>query len=339
MRIGFNPNKDKELLKTDFFHQVIIPVYIPNEEGYFKDSFQILKYCLESLFKTSHVNTYFTVVNNGSCKEVVAYLNVLHQNGIIHEIIHTSAIGKLNAILKGLIGQNFHLVTITDADVLFLNNWQSSTYEVFQNFSKAGAVCTTPSSKSFNNKTFNILFEKLFSKELRFTPVKNAKALESFAVSIDNLKFYNKAHLKHYLTISNGNFRAVVGAGHFVTTYRFDVFDKIKIAYTNYNLGGNSESELLDVPVIKKGFWRLSTEDNYTFHMGNAFEPWMDEVFTKIERANSNEKYKFNFKPIKQSKFVYWLKNILFERILYHKKIKHRFLQYKGLTKEEAVNY
>ena len=62
MRIGFNPHKDKIQVASDYFHQVIIPVYIPNQEGYFKDSFSILKLCLNSLFKTSHIQTYFTVV-------------------------------------------------------------------------------------------------------------------------------------------------------------------------------------------------------------------------------------------------------------------------------------
>ena len=52
MRLGFNPHKDKKQIKSDYFHQVVIPVYIPNEEGYFKDSFVILQYCLQSLFKT-----------------------------------------------------------------------------------------------------------------------------------------------------------------------------------------------------------------------------------------------------------------------------------------------
>jgi cellulose synthase/poly-beta-1,6-N-acetylglucosamine synthase-like glycosyltransferase len=132
MRIGFNPNKNKPVEPNDFFHQVIIPVYIPNQEGYFKDSFKILQYCLESLLKTSHSKTYFTVVNNGSCNEVIEYLNSLQQQLKIHEIIHTSAIGKMNAILKGLMGHNFDLITIADADVLFLNNWQKNTYEVFK---------------------------------------------------------------------------------------------------------------------------------------------------------------------------------------------------------------
>lgn len=50
MRVGLNPNKDKIIENTDFFHQVIVPVYIPHQNDYFKDSFQILKFCLESLF-------------------------------------------------------------------------------------------------------------------------------------------------------------------------------------------------------------------------------------------------------------------------------------------------
>ena len=84
MRIGFNPNKNKTIDIAEYTHQVIIPVYIPNEEGYFKDSFQILKYCLESLFKTSHSKTFYTIVNNGSSKIVVDYLNELYINNKIN---------------------------------------------------------------------------------------------------------------------------------------------------------------------------------------------------------------------------------------------------------------
>ena len=70
MRLGFNPEKDKVKKVDDFFHQVIIPVYIPNHEGYFKDSFKILKYSLESLIKTSHSKSYtnieILVIDDGS---------------------------------------------------------------------------------------------------------------------------------------------------------------------------------------------------------------------------------------------------------------------------------
>ena len=172
MRVGFNPNKDKVLPKSDYTHQVIVPVYIPHQNDYFKDSFQILQLCLESLFKTCHAKTYITVVNNGSCVEVVNYLNQLHQEVKIQELIHTTAIGKLNAILKGLSGHQFPLITITDADVLFINHWQKATYEVFEAFPKAGVVSTTPSSKVLKQYTGNVIVSNLFSKKLQLDNLK-----------------------------------------------------------------------------------------------------------------------------------------------------------------------
>ncbi|MEP1487174.1 MAG: glycosyltransferase family 2 protein [Algibacter sp.] len=338
MRIGFNPNKDTLNDDSEYFHQIIVPVYIPNEEDYFKDSLLILKNCLNSLFITSHSKTYFTVVNNGSCTSVIKYLNKLLKENIIQELIHTTNIGKLNAILKGVVGQKFKFVTITDADVLFLNNWQIATYDVFRNFKKAGVVCTTPSPKSFNDKTFNILFENMFSKKLRFTKVKNPKALSDFALSIENPDFYKKCHLKNNLTIINGKYKAVVGAGHFVATYRFDVFKFLDKSYSNYRLGGDSESTILDLPIIKKGLWRLSTENNYTNHMGNVIEPWMSEIINK-QVDLSDHVFDYKFEDIRESKLGFWLKNIFFARLFNQRKVRQLFLRYKGLSKKDSIDY
>ena len=95
MRLGSNPNKQVEQEQSQYLHQVIVPVYIPNEEGYFVDALQILKICLDSLFNTVHDRTYITLVNNGSCENVVRYLDSLFLEKKIHELIHTDNIGKL----------------------------------------------------------------------------------------------------------------------------------------------------------------------------------------------------------------------------------------------------
>lgn len=338
MRIGFNPNKDKILSKSDYTHQVVVPVYIPNQEGYFKDSFQILQLCVESLFKTCHAKTYITVVNNGSCTEVVYYLNRLQQEGKLQEVVNTTAIGKLNAILKGLTGHQFALITITDADVLFLNDWQKATYEVFEAFPKAGAVSTTPSSKVLKQHTGNVLVEQLFSSKLSFTKVINPNALMMFAKSIGSEAFYNASHLKKHLTIADSKTKAVIGAGHFIATYKGIVFDLLKSRYSSFALGGTSESLFLDKPINDLGYWRLSTEDNFTYHMGNVFEDWMDTVFEDIEGTNGKlADVKFLSNSKSSTKWVY-LNKIMFKLLLY-KPIWKLFLKYKGLTKEEAKNY
>lgn len=339
MRIGFNPKKDTERTPSEFFHQVIIPVYIPNQEGYFKDSFTILKYCLESLFKTSHPKTYYTLINNGSCQVIVDFLNTLFNEGKIHEVIHTDNIGKLNAILKGLSGQNFQIVTITDADVLFLADWQKQTYAVFETFPKAGAVCPTPSSKTLRQNTSNILVDNLFSKNMVFTPTVNREALLAFAKSIGNSEFYNENQLAYNLTISNNKIKAVVGAGHFVTTYKGVVFEKLRDKYSAFSLGGDSENKFLDQPVANQGYWRLSTEDNFAYHMGNAAEPWMEEQLMALNDKSHIEIAQPKLMKINNSKFLNTIKKIIFSKILCRKPVWNLFLQYKGLSKEVAKNY
>lgn len=338
MRIGYNPNKDKLLSKSDFNHQVIIPIYIPNQEGYFKDSFQILKLCLESLFKTSHSKTYFTAVNNGSCLEIRNYLNQLLLENKIHEVIHTSAIGKLNAILKGLSGNQFELITITDADVLFLNHWQKASYEVFNNFPKAGAICAAPSSKVLKQSTANLLVANMFSAKLKFTEVLNPKAMQMFAESIGSPKFYTKTHLQKYLTISNKNIKAVVGAGHFMTTYRGEAFNQLKSRFSAFALGGTSETILLDKPINDLGYWRLSTADNYIYHLGNVMENWMLPEFESIKKNNTLQENVKLQDAKKNSKISIFTNKIIFS-ILSRKPIWKWFLKHKGLTKEEANLY
>ena len=97
MRVGFNPHKDEPLEKSNYLHQVIIPVFIPNlETDYYKDALKVLDTCLNSLFKTSHSQTLITIVNNGSCEEVIDYLNKLFSQNKIHEIYHTQNVGIRN---------------------------------------------------------------------------------------------------------------------------------------------------------------------------------------------------------------------------------------------------
>jgi len=339
MRVGFNPNRDQKQQSNDFFHHIVIPVYIPNYEGYFKDSFQILKYCLESLLKTIHSKTYVTIINNGSHPDIIYFLNQLQTTGQIQEIINTTNIGKLNAVLKGISGHDFPFITVADCDVLFLNNWQKETYNVFKEFPKTGAVCPTPSSRSLRNLTFNIWFDLFFSKSLQFTKVKNPDALKAFAASVGSPMMYNNYHLEKYLTVRNHNFKAVVGAGHFITTYRKEVFEEANIKYSNFMLGGDSEAELLDIPVVKKGMWRLSTEDNFAYHLGNVKEKWMEKTLSEIKPNDFFSETSIILKDVKISKIKFFLIHNLFAKIITRKKIWNYCLMLKGLNKKEVEAY
>ncbi len=307
MRIGNNPQRHKKVDLGDYFHQVILPVYIPNLEGYYKESFDVFKLSVQSLIKTSHANTYISIISNGSCELVNDYIKNLYNQKEINEFAITGAIGKVNAILKGLAGMNLPLVTITDADVLFLNDWQKATYDVFENFPKAGVVCPVPNPSLSYSKTSNVFRSELFSKQLQYSKIKNIDAVLKFAVSIDEVDFFKREFLKNHLTISNNSIRAVLGAGHFVATYKSQIFNYNFRKSTEFLLGGQSENELLDEKAIEVDLWRLSTEDNYAYHLGNSIPDWVDRVYNNL----SDEKQSF----IKPSNLQ--VKNIGFCKKLY----------------------
>lgn len=338
MRIGFNPHKDMPNEVSSYTHQVVLPVYIPNQEGYFKDSFRILQLCVESILKTVHLKTFITIVNNGSCSEVRDYLDELFANKKIHEVIHTDNIGKLNAILKGLSGNNIELVTIADSDVMFLENWQKETLTVFNNFPKAGVVGIVPQYRNFGHFCGNLLVENFFSKKLTFSPVKNLMALKKFYISIGWGEYVENECLDVTLTLENNSQKAVVGSGHFVATYKKEIFKEI-VTYIGYKLGGDSET-YLDEIILKFSLWRLTTYDNYAYHMGNVHEKWMDETLHSFEKQNISITSLTNKRNIKrESKIGFFIKNVLFIKFFNKRKYRRLFYKYKGMPKQMIKKY
>lgn len=338
MRVGFNPHKDEPLEKTKYLHQVIIPVFIPNFEGYFKDSFTILKHCLNSLIQSVHDQTMITVVNNGSCAEVAEYLNHLFEHHKIQEIIHAENLGKLNSILKGLAGNNIELVTISDADVLFLKDWQKETVAVYNNFPKAGVVGLVPQIRMFEYFSSNLIFEKWFSKDLKFTPLENPEGFKKFYYSIGWKEDYNPEYTRWALSLKNNNFHALVGSGHFVATYRKELFDEMK-TYLGFKLGADSERYLDEKP-LKKGLWRLTTEDNFAYHMGNVYEDWMADEVQKNAVSNVEKLHLLpTEKAGNKSTFSLFIKNRLFAKFFDKKPIRKYFYGIKGLPKQIVRNY
>jgi hypothetical protein len=338
MRIGYNPQKDKPLESSYYSHQVIIPVFIPNFEGYYKDSFIILKHCLNSLFQSIHSQTMVTIVNNGSCKEIVHYLNRLFDENKIQEIIHTENLGKLNSIIKGLSGNNIELVTIADSDVLFLKNWQKETVSVFNNFPKAGVVGIVPQIRMFTYLCDNVIFDNLFSKNLNFTELKNPNAFKKFYKSLGWVEDYNTDYLRWILSIERNNAKALVGSGHFVATYKKVIFKEVK-TYFGFKMGAKSE-KYLDKKPLSYNLWRLTTEDNYAYHMGNVAEDWMVDEVKKNETKDIEVSILLSHeKHVKINKLTFFIKNVFFCKVFENKIFRSYFYSFKKLPKDVLRNY
>jgi len=340
MRKGINPAKLNDIeVGNGCFHQVVVPVYLPKLEGYYKEGLYILELCLESIYLTVHDKTFISVVNNGSCKEVRDYLDNLMHNGKIQEVIHTTAIGKINAIAKGLAGHHFDLVTITDADVLFTNGWQKAVYDIYETFPKAGMVGTTPNPTFINRLTENIFFDSLFNKNFKFYDIsqKTGNDIELFFKSVGWNGAKSCIHKRKAFGIKKENTFAIIGSGHFAATYRSDLLFRFKNNISIEKIGRGSDYEFLDQPSIEKGHWRLTTFENYTYHMGNNVEKWMEVLFSKLYNESNQQGslllQDFKSNPIKKAI------RIVINKYFFKKKFFKIYLSKKGLSKSQVSDF
>ncbi|WP_320814530.1 hypothetical protein [Flavobacterium sp.] len=339
MRIGKNPEGEKKFIDINAYHRIIIPVYIPNFEGYFKEAFEVFQLCIDSLLATVHDKTRITIYNNNCHEKVKNYIDEKFATSyVIDQVFHSKEnLGKINAILAASKGNLEPIITITDADVLFKQGWQNAVEEVFCGFPEAGMVSPVPSSIAYNHYTGNNWSYAILKGKLFFDNVIDPEALVRFDESLGNVeKFYKPIHLEKYLVLRNKakNCEAVMGCGHFVASMRREVFDKGTNQPAFIKIQHGVESKFIDMPNEELGYLRLATKNNYAFHMGNTTEAWMFEEFKALNKTLKNEAKvvsEINNSNTMSSASLFVGK--LIGRLMTNKKIKRNVLRKIGLKK------
>ncbi|MCD6356354.1 MAG: glycosyltransferase family 2 protein, partial [Anaerolineaceae bacterium] len=143
-RTGMNPGRGKT---SDFvLERVTIAVltYVPNDVGYFKDRFDVMRACLESIQKNTNVPFNLMVFDNGSEDRVVEYLRKQHQAGNIDFLTFSGQnIGKINALRMMFHAAPGEIIAYCDDDVFFLPGWLERHLEVIDVYPDVGAVTGT----------------------------------------------------------------------------------------------------------------------------------------------------------------------------------------------------
>lgn len=331
MRNGENPSKANTRIEISSTHRVILSVYIPDlVSDYFKDAKTIFSYCIESLLKTVHSKTRVSIIINGSCEEVAQLIYAYQKsNSLIDQVYFTREnLGKINAIYSIVKSNLEPLITISDSDVMFLPGWQQEVEQVFVDFPEAGMVSPVPSSKGFLFSTASTLYYGLFKGKIKFQQVRDPEGLINFQKSVGS-NLYQKIHLERYLVVSNGAAEAVVGCGHFVATFRKQVFEAGPTKVCEFRVQGNSEEDYLDDPNDFSGFLRLATLGNFAYHLGNSPQPWMEEKLQDILNSSLATSPLNIPEPVSFSKNQYRLGKFL-SRLLFHK-FRSQFFSYLGV--------
>lgn len=289
MRIGSNPEK-KQLSRITYKpHRVIVPVYIPDsKEDYFKNLFEIFKISINSLINTTDKElTNITIINNKCKPEVTNYIDCLVKESKIDKHVNLSNnYGKVYTVLTEARASLEPFITISDADVFFYNNWITETLKTFTIFNKVGVVAPLPmpqlafyaNASLFSTKILSIKRGNMVNKEELYLFEKSVNS----KISIKKIDWF-----KHQFYLEKNNHKVCIGAGHFVATYKKEIFEKLYVKKPKFVFEEGAESNHLDIPIDQLGYSRVSLIKTHAYHLGNTIPGFVKNYqFTNPEYPN-----------------------------------------------------
>ena len=145
MRKGQNPAKFvKDVPRPQRITAALLN-YIPFLSGFYAETLDVLKVCLESMRKDAGLPFDLMVFDNGSCPEVRDFLVKEKEEGRIQYLIlsekNMGKGGAWNVMLAGAPGE---IIAYTDSDVLFSPGWLSRSVEILEAFPNVGMVTARP---------------------------------------------------------------------------------------------------------------------------------------------------------------------------------------------------
>lgn len=300
MRTGSNPQKIQKKIGLKANHRVIVVVFIPELTGYYKNSQDVFKLCLKSLVTANKGDYAITVVNNGSCPEVHDFISNYSAGQIDTVIHHSYNIGKIDAMIGAARGAREELITLTDSDILFIKNWDFATRNIFSNFKKAGSVSPIPFRHGLFYGTSSALKEILLGR-LKFSYEMIPENFEDQNKYLSSINWNNEKNNEvRWPVIEKNKIKAIVGSGHQVLTIKREMlFTTVPKTPSLTLVGGDSELKYVDEPIDKAGLMRLSTFNNYAYHIGNQVESWMNGL---LSSENFKEENHSNVESTKERK-------------------------------------
>lgn len=273
MRGSGNPIKVNQVTTPEFKrHRLIIPVYIPEVTGYYRDAMKIFEICVQSVLATTNRQQVdITIIDNASIPDVRELVQPYVEKGLIDQYLQNSVNrGKADAIIGHAKSCYEPFVTISDADVLFRQGWLSAIEEIYREFPAAGVVCPFPTPYLRHHHCVSTWLNH--SWQIRRSSVIDKETLLDLEEKIGAIQMSDR-DLKSQFYVRKKTSTAILGAGHFVATYRQCVFRNLD--YTGSRYGLKKGLREIEAEVDRIGLSRLSCPENRVFHMGNLIEDWM----------------------------------------------------------------
>jgi len=286
MRYGQNPARYIESVAQPADLTITVVNFIPYLSGYYEQSLDVLKTCLNSIRANTPQPYDLMVFDNHSCIEVREFLSEIQKQGKIDYLVHSEQnIGKMGAwnFMFGATQGNF--VAFADADILFRPGWLEKSLDLMNAFPNVGMVTArplrVPSEFSLNTLAWGTENTNLEEGEFqswddywehtRSLGLSEGDARRKFSEGVD------------YRLSLQGQ-QAYVGAAHFQFLAPRDVLKKILPIPSTQPMRGDRE---LDIAVDGLGYLRLTTVDAFVQHMGNHLpnDASIDLTNPKVKRS------------------------------------------------------
>jgi hypothetical protein len=285
MRQGQNPAKMGLKAYQPRRLGVALLSYIPNQDGFFKNSLEILKYQIASLHAaTSDFD--LLIFDNGSCPAVWEELFQLYTTARIHFLFLSQYnIGKIGAINWILSAMPNEWICYSDGDMFFRPGWFENSLAIFNAFPTAGLVFAQPTlfdTLRGTGQAYHQLESEArycFSQEL--IP---AESVREYALGFGIKPSLEQEMLETPVRVVKeeaSGIRAVLGGGHNQFLVRREVARRIVPLPTELALSPVEDSAF-NRRVDELGLLQLSTFEPFTFHVGNRLDDWTRHEIEKL---------------------------------------------------------
>jgi hypothetical protein len=282
MRFGQNPAKMGLPAHQPARLGISLLSYIPDQEGYFSQAMEIIKYQIASLHRSTQ-NFDLLVFDNHSCPQVQDELKRLLDKGLIHHLVLSKFnLGKTGAMNWMLTSMPNELICCADSDVLFRPGWFEQSLAVLECFPDVGFVTAQPcmfdALKGSGNAHSRLENDNGFHISLVEVP---ADMEVEYLRGVDNGSAEIRAHLlKQWEVIRHADSgqEAIIGASHMQFLSRSDVIRRVLPLPANFALSREDDRQF-NLRVDEQNLLQLSTCAFYVSHMGNRLDAGtLDEI-------------------------------------------------------------
>ncbi len=298
MRIGQNPAKMRGSPAYSPKRVGLASLtYVPDLEGYFRQAREVIFVHLTSLRQslvvknTAHEDCDLCVFDNGSCPEIVRFLQEQWQSGLIDWLfLSHHNLGKNGALnwIFGALPNEF--IGYSDSDVFFRPGWLEKTLSIFAAFPKAGMVSAQPVFFDFlrgqgkTSQAIQLYGPGFHIEDFHPRPEILDEYCEGINATPDQRQQFQKARLLAAVQEA-GRLRAVTSATDMQFILRRDVARQLvplPIA------GALTARDAIAIPqgIEDLGYWILSSDEPLVRHMGNTvLGRGIPEIETILEQS------------------------------------------------------